>query len=222
VRVVVYNVRGFRSGTDQVADAVRRFEPELMLLQESGGRPSLRRFGHSMGMDVAGDPWSPFARRMKDAVLVRRPLRIVDHYQHRFPTEDRLYPRGAMLAHLEAEDRRLWAVSIHLGLRPAERLRHAEELAGLIEGLEGPILVGGDLNDRPDGTAARFLGERLWDAWLLGGDVAGETFPAEEPTARIDYLFVSQGVRVDRAIVPPTPEARTASDHRPLVVELAL
>jgi endonuclease/exonuclease/phosphatase family metal-dependent hydrolase len=52
--------------------------------------------------------------------------------------------------------------------------------------------------------------------------VAGETFPAEEPTARIDYLFVSEGVRVERAIVPPIPEVRTASDHRPLVAELTL
>jgi endonuclease/exonuclease/phosphatase family metal-dependent hydrolase len=222
VRVVVYNVRGFRSGTERVAEVVRRFRPELMLLQETGGRLALRRFARTMGMGVAGDPWSPLARRVKDAVLVASPWRIVDHHQHRFSTVDRLYPRGVLLALIEAADRRVWAVSTHLGLRPAERLRHAEELVGLIEGLDGPILVGGDLNEHPDGSAVRALGERLWDVWLLGGDVAGETFPAAEPTARIDYLFVSEGVRVERAIVPPTPQARTASDHRPLVVEIAL
>ncbi|MGZ8626157.1 MAG: endonuclease/exonuclease/phosphatase family protein, partial [Actinomycetota bacterium] len=56
----------------------------------------------------------------------------------------------------------------------------------------------------------------------LGGDVAGETFPAAEPTARIDYLFVSEGVRVERAMVPPIPEVRVASDHRPVVAEVSL
>jgi endonuclease/exonuclease/phosphatase family metal-dependent hydrolase len=66
------------------------------------------------------------------------------------------------------------------------------------------------------------LSERFWDAWLLGGDVVGETFPASEPTARIDYLFVSEGIRVERAIVPATPEVWVASDHRPVVAELTL
>ena len=68
-----------------------------------------------------------------------------------------------------------------------------------------------------------FLGERFWDAWLLGGDVAGETFPATEPTARIDFLFVSEEVKVERVLVPSVmPEARVASDHLPVVAELRL
>jgi len=69
----------------------------------------------------------------------------------------------------------------------------------------------------------RFLGERFWDAWLLGGDVTGETFPASDPTARIDYLFVSEELKVERVIVPSImPEARVASDHLPVVAELRL
>ena len=67
-----------------------------------------------------------------------------------------------------------------------------------------------------------FLSERFRDAWLLGGDADGDTFPADEPTARIDYLFVSEGIAVERVLVPPGPDAREASDHRPLVAELTL
>jgi endonuclease/exonuclease/phosphatase family metal-dependent hydrolase len=53
--------------------------------------------------------------------------------------------------------------------------------------------------------------------------VTGETFPATDPTARIDYLFVSQEWKVERALVPSVmPEARIASDHLPLVAELRL
>jgi endonuclease/exonuclease/phosphatase family metal-dependent hydrolase len=83
-------------------------------------------------------------------------------------------------------------------------------------------VAGGDLNEGPDGRAVRFLFERLRDAWLLGGDAEGETFPSDRPTARIDYLFVSDGIVVERVLVPPGPDARQASDHRPLVAELTL
>ena len=108
------------------------------------------------------------------------------------------------------------------GLRPAERLRHVEEISDRQQGLGGALVLGGDLNQTPDERAASFLAERIWDAWLLGGDAPGETFPSAEPTARIHYLFVSGGVRVERVIVPADEDARWASDHRPVVAELTL
>lgn len=222
VRVLVYNVRGFRDGADRVAAVVRRFEPDIVLLNESDGRLRLRRFARAVGMQAARDPWSPLRRRVKNAVLVRTPWRILTRRLHRFAGSARLYPRGALLAHLGRSGFRLWGVAMHLGLHSVERRNHAQELVDVLRGLDGPIALGGDLNETPSGRAVAFLAERFWDAWLLGGDVAGETFPADEPTARIDYLFVSEGIRVERAIVPPIPQVRVASDHRPLVAELTL
>src|SRR6185436_11265094 len=95
-------------------------------------------------------------------------------------------------------------------------------LAGLVEDAGTPTVAGGDLNERPDGRAVGFLSERLRDAWLLGGDADGETFPADRPTARIDYLFVSEGIVVERVLVPPASDVREASDQRPVVAELTL
>ncbi len=221
MRVVVYNVRGFRDGRDRVEAVVRRFEPDLLLLNESGGRWRLRRFARGVEMVAAADPWSPFRRRVKDAVLVRPPWRVLEHHQVRFDDSARFYPRGALIARLGRSGFRCWAVATHLGLHPAERLRHAEELADLMRGLPDPVLIGGDLNELPDGRAMSFLADRFWDAWLLGGDAAGETFPSADPTARIDFLFVSENVRVERVLVPDA-EAATASDHRPVVTELTL
>jgi endonuclease/exonuclease/phosphatase family metal-dependent hydrolase len=222
LRVVTYNVRGFRDGLERVADVVSRFEPDVVLLNETGGRVALRRFARAVGMELAADPWSPLRRRVKDAVLVRPPWRIEASRQHRFPTASWLYPRGALIAEARRGGARLFAVAVHLSLHPGERRRHAEELAELVRGLRAPAVVGGDLNEKPDGRAVAFLGERFSDAWLLGGDVDGETFPAEVPTARIDYLFVTEGIRVERAVVAAGPEARAASDHRPLVAVLTL
>lgn len=222
LRVVVYNVRGFRDGADRVAAVLRQLRPDLLLMNESGGRLRLRRFASDVGMDLAPDPWSPLRRRVKNAILVRAPWRILEHRLHRFRDSVRWYPRGALVGRIERSGAEVGAVCVHLGVDPAERRRHVGELTGLVERLGGPVLVGGDLNELPQRRATTTLGERVWDAWLLGGDVAGETFPAHAPTARIDFLFVSEGVRVERAMVPATPEARTASDHRPVVVEVSI
>lgn len=151
------------------------------------------------------------------------PWRISEHRLHRFAdVRRRFYPRGAIIARVDRPGLQIWAISVHLGLDPAERLRNAEELSDRTRGLRGPVLIGGDCNETPDGKAIGFLSERFWDAWLLGGDVAGETFPAKDPTARIDFLFVSEGIAVERVIVPSTRDARTASDHLPVVAELTL
>jgi endonuclease/exonuclease/phosphatase family metal-dependent hydrolase len=222
VRVVVYNVRGFRDGFDRLVRLVGHFEPDVVLLNETGSRWRLGRFARALGMGLARDPWSPFRRRVKDAVLVRPPWRIAEHRQERFEGGPWLYPRGALVARLENDDARLRAVSTHFGLHPRERLAHARVLAELVRDVGTPVVIGGDLNERPDGGAVAYLAERYRDAWLLGGDVDGETFPADEPTTRIDYLFVSEGIVVERVIVPPGPDAREASDHRPVVAELTL
>jgi len=222
LRIIVYNVRGFRDGLERLARFVGHFEPDVLLLNETGGRWRLRRFGKALAMDIAADPWSPFRRRVKDAVLVRRPWTIVEHHQHRFEGGPWLYPRGALIATLEHGEANLCGISTHLGLHPRERLEHVRALIALVDHVGAPIVAGGDLNEKPDGRAVGLLSERFRDAWLLGGDADGETFPAEEPTARIDYLFVSEGMVVERVLVPPGPVAREASDHRPLVAELTL
>ncbi len=68
VRVVVYNVRGFRDGLNRVANVVRHFEPDVVLLNESGPRRRLRRFAREVGMHAAADPWN--GRNALDAVIL--------------------------------------------------------------------------------------------------------------------------------------------------------
>ncbi|MEW6059580.1 MAG: endonuclease/exonuclease/phosphatase family protein [Actinomycetota bacterium] len=223
LRVVVYNVRGFRDGLDLVWRVVAHFQPDVVLLNESGSRLKLRRFAKRLDMEVAADPWSPFRRRVKNAVLVGPPWRIVTSRLHRFrDVRRKMYPRGALIAQIGGAGHRMWAISVHLGLHPSERLHAVQELSDLVRGLSGSVLIGGDFNETPDRKAARFLAERFWDAWQLGGQVAGDTFPSADPTARIDYLYVSEGIGVDDIIVPPGRDVRLASDHLPVVAQLRL
>ncbi len=225
--VATYNVRGFHDGVDRIAEVVERLAPDVLLLQETGPRRTLRRFAADLGMDAAADPLSPLRRRAKDAVLVHPPWRIVEHRQHRFRGSARFYPRAALVAQVGRAGRRVWTVSTHLGLTPTERNAHVHELTDLCAGLSGgPVVIGGDLNATPDERAMRWLAHRYWDAWPAAPGHAGRsggsggTFPAIDPTARIDYLFASAGLRVASAGV--AARAGEASDHLPVIAELEL
>lgn len=220
LRVATYNVRGFRDDPSALIDVVDRTAPDLLLLQETGPRHTFRSFAAAVGMEPAADPWSPLRRRVKNAVLARPPWRVAQTRLHRFQGSARFYPRGALIAHVGRAGRRLWAVSIHLGLAPAERNAHVRELTDLCAGLAGaPIVIGGDLNATPDQRAPGWLADRFWDAWSEVGDGEGPTFPASDPTARIDYVFASAGLLLGSASVGKAPDA---SDHLPVIVDLSI
>lgn len=220
LRVGTYNVRGFRDGLEDVAEAVEQLAPDLLLIQESGSRHKLRRLAAATGMEAAADPWSPMRRRVKDAVLARPPWRIVQHRLHRFEGSARFYPRGALIAQAGRAGRRIWAISTHLGLSPVERGAHVRELTDLCASLAGaPIVIGGDLNAIPEERAPAWLADRYWDAWAVAGTGEGATFPAGDPTARIDYVFASTGLTVEAVAVGKAPDA---SDHLPVVADLVI
>jgi endonuclease/exonuclease/phosphatase family metal-dependent hydrolase len=224
LRVLVHNVRGFRAGAEEAAAAVAEHLPDVALITEAGTRGKLRRYGRALDMEPAAPSLLPLARTVRNAVLVRPPWRVVRFHIHRFHASKRFYPRGALVAQVGRAGYRVWVLSVHLGLADEERRRHAEELTNLTAGLNGPVVAGGDFNEGPRSAAVRWIAERYWDAWEHGGDSEqpGTTFPASDPTSRIDYLFVSEQFRVDGVWVLTDPGAAAASDHLPLVADLTL
>lgn len=222
MRVVTYNVRGFRDGRQRVASVVNDLQPDVLLLQETGPRRARRRFANDLGMRAARDPWSPLRRRVKNAVLLAEPWRLVSVELVRFGASKRWYPRGAIVVHAATNDHTLYALSTHLGLDGAERGRQALELERLVAALdEDMVVVGGDMNATPDLRASGRIATRLSDAWLSVGTGDGATFPASAPVARIDYVFVSDGLEIMGAMVGGDG-ASEASDHLPLAVDLVI
>jgi endonuclease/exonuclease/phosphatase family metal-dependent hydrolase len=222
VRVVTYNVRGFRDGRERVSAVVRGLHPDVLLLQETGSRRDLRRFAQDVGMRAARDPWSPFRRRVKNAVLLAGPWRFTSVELVRFHGAPRWYPRGALIARVSSGDDVVTAVSTHFGLGGAERGSQADRVVALSSPSErGAVIVGGDLNATPDTRAVRRISAALTDVWLGAGDGQGLTFPAAAPAARIDYVFVGGQVQVTRARVAAA-DASNASDHLPVSVDLRL
>ena len=217
LRVMAWNVHGFRAGTKEIAEAVRAEEPDVLILNETGYLGfRLRRFSRRLGME--GSTGATLRWRIPNAVLVKPPWRVVRGQVAVLPRAGRTLRRGAVLAQLGRTGQRLWVVGVHLGLSGQERAAHAKVLTDLLSGRH-PTVLGGDLNEDASGAAARWISGRFWDAASELPD--GATFPARDPRARIDYLFVSEGIRVERVATGGERYARL-SDHLPVLADLRL
>jgi endonuclease/exonuclease/phosphatase family metal-dependent hydrolase len=112
-------------------------------------------------------------------------------------------------------------LSIHFRerLMQIEQLLSAEWLANAERGV--PLVICGDLNSSQFSPVYRRLGKDLVDAQRANGRRAAATWPSRLPFIRIDHLFTSSSLRVDRCEVRRDSLATVASDHLPLVAELS-
>jgi endonuclease/exonuclease/phosphatase family metal-dependent hydrolase len=209
VRVLTLNVEGFAAGVDRVAEVIRATDPDVALLAEAWRSPS-RRLAATTGRHLAFGA-TRRVRRFGNAVLLReRPVIARRVVLSRARGRE---PRGATFA--TAPDGVTY-VATHLGLSASDRERDARALLAALDGV-GPLVVGGDFNDRPGGPATRLLAERFTDAFEVSGGGSGDTFPASAPLYRIDYLFCSRELTPTRAAVVPI----VASDHLAVVADIA-
>ena len=239
LRVLVYNIHAGKdaAGVDnltRVADVIRATRADLVLLQEVDRRT--RRSGHvdqpdllarHTGLSVAfGKTLDYDDGEYGIAVLSRWPITeqtlirlAVDPPQRR--SGGSYEPRGAQRGVVRTAAGRLALLNTHLDASREDHYRKQEARGVLaaVREVDPPVLVGGDFNATPESdvqTAIRQAGLR--DAWLECGRGDGLTYPADEPTKRIDYLFLTGTMSCTRAEVLAT----SASDHRPLLVTVRL
>ncbi|MEP0548323.1 MAG: endonuclease/exonuclease/phosphatase family protein [Rhodothermales bacterium] len=98
------------------------------------------------------------------------------------------------------------------------RAEQAREFRRVLESEPHPFIVCGDLNSTPYHWAYAHLAAPLQDAFKGAGSGWGGTYHARLPLVRIDYVLASKEWEVRAARV----DKNVASDHRPLVAELAL
>jgi endonuclease/exonuclease/phosphatase family metal-dependent hydrolase len=221
LRVVTYNVRSFRAGIGLAVEAIDAERPDLVMVQEYGPPHRLRRFACALGMETASS-FRPF-NRLRNAVLWRPPLRPEATVRGALTKTPGQYRRGFVAVTLanDHDGVRLVAVATHLGLSARERPAHAEELLSRLPATR-PLILGGDLNDTPDSAAVRRLTGTVTDCQEAVGDGSMPTFPARDPTTRIDYVLASAGVRPAACGVVSSAAAARASDHLPVVAEVEL
>lgn len=231
LRIVSYNVRDLLDDRDAVAHVVRSCRADVLCLQEAPRRPftihRLRRLAREAGLrPVAGGRASGGT-----ALLVHPRLDVVRAEAERLPVAGLLMRRrGYALATVVAPGLvPLTVVSVHLPLRPAERVVHSRTVVERLAALPPPFLVGGDLNEPPDGPSWSVLRDVLRDAAAaLGRSDAAATYPAKAPRSRIDAVLVSPDLAVVDLHVAGRLEGldadvlARASDHVPVVADIRL
>ena len=132
-------------------------------------------------------------------------------------------PRVGLVATAFTPGGRLQLVNTHLDASADESYR-LQEVDGLLNAVRPrvsqttPVLVAGDFNSEPGSAVVQKLSAAgLRDAWTECGQGDGFTYPADQPTKRIDYVFLTGSLRCTAARVIDTK----ISDHRPLLITLA-
>ncbi len=219
IRVATYNVRDLLDDNAAAARNVRAIAPDVLCLQEfPRWVTSLRRmraFERETGMTWVGRSW--FSGGTTIFTAERAPIAFRRH-RHLWVRPFRS-PRGYAIAGVRVEGMPEVVVgSIHLGLFPAERVRHARQILRRVAG-DRPVVLAGDINEEDSGAA---LAELLRTMQVVSPPTP--TFRASDPTKRLDVVLASRHL----APVPgppvdlPTPDLAAASDHRPTWADLAL
>jgi endonuclease/exonuclease/phosphatase family metal-dependent hydrolase len=149
-------------------------------------------------------------------LLVSLRLRVHETWCLRYPLTPGRHLRGAAFADCSVRGARFTLSGSHLATDPVERPAQAARWKQELSRLDGPVIAAGDLNEGPGGGAWRTVADGLITA------DSPATFPATLPRLRLDAIFVTPDVTVDRYDVVDTDRARRASDHLPVVADLLL
>ena len=101
----------------------------------------------------------------------------------------------------------------HLSLSSSQRYKQLVHLARIISERSGPLILGGDFNERDVSILQPLLGVGFSSLHYE------KNFPSWKPTHSLDYLFLSEHFTDTRCYIPNT---KPFSDHAPLIVETTL
>ena len=229
-RIMTYNVchgQGMDGQLDlaRTAAVISSHGPELLAVQEMD-RETTRVGRADQLAELAGrtEMHAAFSKSIDyrggaygNAILSRFP--ILAEHRVALPGAE---PRSALACEMELPGGGRWRfVCTHLDLTEEARVESAAALNAFLAGLPTlPTILCGDFNDQPDGPALRALREAGWHE--AGGDRLSPTYPADEPTIRIDHVL-GRWLPSSAVLSDARPVAeRVASDHRPVVATAVL
>lgn len=227
LRLVSFNADRGAAGAARIAAVLGELHPDLIALQEA----------HSLSGDFTADlirrfPGWQVARY--DELLVLSKFPVLRRQVVPFPNS----PHALLQVELNVRGRFLTLIDTHLEtalalasvsdarLARSSIVRTERKAAIRRAGIQlllrqarqagGPLLIAGDLNLPPRGPLYRALSAKLTDAFVARGWGFGFTHAARWPHSRIDHVWLS-GAQATRVYAAPV----VASDHRPLVADLA-
>ena len=149
-----------------------------------------------------------------NALLTRHPIIEV----HRLDLSmERREPRAALAATIDVGGTMVHVLAAHLGLRVHERRFQVRQILEYLESVKNTVVVVlGDFNDwLPGRSVVHVLDHRL------GRPSRSRSFPSRWPIASLDRIWVHPRHALIGLWTHKTPTARMASDHLPVVADVA-
>ncbi|AGZ40201.1 endonuclease/exonuclease/phosphatase family protein [Actinoplanes friuliensis] len=220
LRVLSYNVHGLRDDRAALTGLVRDLAPDVVIVQEAPRRFRWRHKCAALASDFGMVVAAGGLPSLGNLLLVSLRVRVHDSWALRYPLTPGRHLRGAAFARCSVHGGRFTVSGSHLATDSVERPDQAARWTEALAAVEGPLIAGGDLNEGPGGGAWRTVADGFSEA--AGAASPALTFPATLPRLRLDALFVTPDITVNRYEVVETDEARRASDHLPVLAELTL
>ena len=210
-----------RHDVARVGKVVRALAPDIAAFQEVDSRrpaPGAGKVYDLLRAEVGShghDAWSISGRDGHYGQILASRFPLEDKQIHDISVPGR-EPRKVMSARMRLPTATLRVVATHLGLRRRERRRQVAALIDILRAEPAaPLLLLGDFN------------EWLWPQRsqrglfrLLGAWTGHATFPARFPLFPLDRVCCRPGDLLGRTWAER--RARQASDHLPVLAELAL
>ncbi len=226
IRVASYNVRSVRDDPRALVNVIRAMRPDVLCVQEAPRflrwRRRRRELARGAGMTVAAG-----GRVGGVAVFAGPGVRLLHAEAHRLRWFFGLEWRAIAIAVVEKDGIRLAVASAHLDLSQGARFWHATQIVPLVEETAkrfgAKAVLAGDFNEQPADPTWRYLAERFTDGYATAPRGDGNTFSARDPAIRIDAIFAGQGLAVIScgAADADLADLATATDHRPVIAEIA-
>jgi endonuclease/exonuclease/phosphatase family metal-dependent hydrolase len=223
IRIASWNIRkavglDWRRDPQRILRVLDGLRADIVLLQEADKRLAPRY--PALPLDLVreqgwtfldADPAKPSIGHHGNAILLREGGRVTYFEALDLPG---LEPRGAVVARVSGWGGEISVGALHLGLRRKDRLRQMRFVLEAAERVGPPAVLGGDLNE----WRANLQLVPETSTWT---EVApGPSFHSNAPRFRLDRFAVTPEVTVLGSGVLSDGEARRASDHLPVWIEV--
>jgi endonuclease/exonuclease/phosphatase family metal-dependent hydrolase len=244
IRVITYNVHSCvdtnrEINPGMIAGIIAELNADIVCLQEVDAQKPLftkhnqaRIFADKLSMDYIFFPTEKTGLHTFGLAILSR--FSFNECHHNFLPN--LYPwlnprkRAAIRASIQTPAGPIHMINAHLSLFKLERRKQLKILLGkewlLSVPQDEPLIFCGDFNAGPLSRTYRTLSRLLIDVQKDRNNpnfsTSHPTFHSRSPLFRIDHIFVSRHFQTLNVEVTRTLDTQTASDHLPLVADLAI
>jgi endonuclease/exonuclease/phosphatase family metal-dependent hydrolase len=235
LRIMTYNVHSCigldgRHSYDRLARIIARYDPDVVALQEldvgkkrSSGVDQARLIAEALNMRVHFHPSVVIEdEQYGNALLSRLPMDLVK--AGALPGLPGREQRGALWVRVQTPRGAVQVLTTHLGLRSAERVVQVRDLTGerwlANPRCAPPIVVCGDFNMSAGSREYRMMTRMVRDSKSAAPRRSFQR--TWMGISRIDYIFAAHSLEFRAVRVPRTHLTRVASDHFPLLADLAI